>query len=136
MNALPGYRPARGSNRRASAGGNHHLTEPNSMAKLVADPFTTIADLRDTYITTPRDKILQQHLDRLLRHDAEGQPLAEPVKFTSTGDTHGIVLVEGPGGGKTSLVHHVLKNHPAFQSDDPVRRPWIGVRVPSPATLK
>ncbi|MWB79865.1 AAA family ATPase [Pseudooceanicola sp. 216_PA32_1] len=106
------------------------------MAKLVADPFTTIADLRDTYITTPRDKILQQHLDRLLRHDAEGQPLAEPVTFTSTGDTHGIVLVEGPGGGKTSLVHHVLKNHPALQSDDPACKPWVGVRVPSPATLK
>lgn len=93
-------------------------------------------NLRGTYITTSRDGIFRQHLDRLLQRDAAGLLLPNPVTFTSTGDTHGIALVEGPGGGKSSLVHHVLKNHPALQSDDPEKRPWIGVNVPSPATLK
>ncbi|MEP2984618.1 MAG: TniB family NTP-binding protein [Sulfitobacter sp.] len=106
------------------------------MAKITNDPFSTIANLRGKYIATPRDRILQQHLDRLLQRDPDGQLLPKPVTFTATGDTHGIALVEGAGGGKTSLVHHVLKNHPALQSDDPDVRPWIGVRVPSPATLK
>ncbi len=106
------------------------------MAKIASDPFLKIAKLRGKYIETPRDSILQQHLDRLLQRDAAGQLLPKPVTFTATGDTHGIALVEGAGGGKTSLVHHVLKNHPALQSGDPDVRPWIGVRVPSPATLK
>lgn len=100
------------------------------------DPLAAIASLRGKYIKTPRDGIFQKHLDRLLQRDAAGQLIPKPVTFTSTGDTHGIALVEGSGGGKTSLVHHVLKNHPALQSEDPNRMPWIGVRVPSPATLK
>ena len=106
------------------------------MAKITSDPFSTIAKLRGKYIKTPRDSIFQQHLDRLLQRDANGQLLPKPMTFTATGDTHGVALVEGAGGGKTSLVHHVLKNHPALQSDDPDVRHWIGVRVPSPATLK
>lgn len=72
----------------------------------------------------------------LLQRDEEGNPIASPVKFTATGDTHGIILVEGPGGGKTSMVHHALNSHPALQCGEGNRRPWIGVRVPSPATLK
>lgn len=106
------------------------------MTQITSEPFATLAKLRDKYVKTSRDSILQQHIDRLLQRDAEGNPLAKPVTFTATGDTHGIALVEGAGGGKTSLVHHVLKNHPALQSDDPESMPWIGVSVPSPATLK
>lgn len=106
------------------------------MTETTSDPFATLDALRDIYIETSRDSILRQHIDRLLRRDAEGNPLPQPVTFTATGDTHGIALVEGAGGGKTSLVNHVLKNHPALQSDDPARMPWIGVNVPSPATLK
>ncbi|SNT76812.1 TniB family NTP-binding protein [Paracoccus seriniphilus] len=106
------------------------------MDKRGTDPFRVSAELRANYIETARDKILQEHFELLLQHDAKGQPMAKPVTFTSTGETHGIVLVEGPGGGKTSLVHHFLKTHPALQSEEPGHKPWIGVRVPSPATLK
>ncbi|MDD9738015.1 TniB family NTP-binding protein [Seohaeicola sp. SP36] len=106
------------------------------MAKDLSAALAAVSTLRGKYINTPRDEIFKQHLDRLLQRDATGQLLPKPVTFTATGDTHGIALVEAPGGGKTSLVHHVLKNHPALTSDDPGCRPWIGVRVPSPATLK
>ncbi|MCR8827328.1 TniB family NTP-binding protein [Pseudosulfitobacter koreensis] len=98
--------------------------------------MAAIAKLRDKYIKTQRDIIFQKHLDLLLQRDDTGGLLPKPVIFTATGDTHGIALVEGSGGGKTSLVHHVLDNHPVLQSDDPGYRPVIGVRVPSPATLK
>lgn len=50
-------------------------------------------NLRGTYITTSRDGIFRQHLDRLLQRDAAGLLLPKPVTFTSTGDTHGIALV-------------------------------------------
>jgi hypothetical protein len=106
------------------------------MAKDISDALTAVANLRSAYISSDRDKIFTRHLDRLLQRDANGQLMPQPVTFTVTGDTHGIVLVEAPGGGKTSLVHHALTNHPVLQSDDPTYRPWISVRVPSPATLK
>jgi type II secretory pathway predicted ATPase ExeA len=95
-----------------------------------------IADLRKKYITTSRDEIFGKHLDRLLQRNAAGQLIAKPLTFTSTGDTHGVALVDDAGGGKTTLVDHALNKHSALQSDDPIYRPWIGVRVPSPATLK
>ena len=98
--------------------------------------LTAISDFRDTYITTSRDNIFRKRLDLQLDRGTDGRPIAKPRTFTSTGDTHGVALIEGSGGGKTSLVHHVLSNHCALQSDDPTYRPWIGVRVPSPATLK
>lgn len=98
--------------------------------------FKAIADLRKKYITTSRDDIFRKRLDGQLDRDADGNLIAKPLTFTSTGDTHGVALIEGSGGGKTSLVHHVLSNHSALQSDDPTYRPWVGVRVPSPATLK
>jgi len=100
------------------------------------EALAAIAELRQRYVTTSRDSIFKQHLDKLLERDAGGQLLAKPRTFTATGDTHGIALVEGAGGGKTSLVHHALSTHPALKSTDPVKRPWVGVRVPSPATLK
>lgn len=98
--------------------------------------ISAIDALRAKYITTARDQIFETHLDRQFQRDAVGQLIAKPRKFTATGDTHGVILIEGAGGGKTSLVHHVLNNHPALQSDDPTCKPWVGVRVPSPATLK
>lgn len=104
---------------------------PDAISRLAA-----ITGLRGKYIRTERDDIFRAHLDRLLVSDASGQPLPKPVLFTATGETRGIALVDGSGGGKTSLVHRALSRHPALQSDNPNFRPWIGVRVPSPATLK
>ena len=98
--------------------------------------LAALDSLRGKYIRTDRDDLFRLHLDRLLKRDADDRLLPEPVTFTATGETRGIALVEGAGGGKTSLVHHGLSTHPALQSADPLRVPWIGVRVPSPATLK
>lgn len=90
--------------------------------------------LRAKYVTTSRDDMFRGHFDRLLRRDENGAP--RPVAFGATGETRGIALVDGAGGGKTTLVHRALSRHPALQSEDSGRRLWIGVRVPSPATLK
>ena len=68
-----------------SATSNPHHTETILMAKITSDPFPTIANLRGKYIETPRDSILQQHLDRLLQRDANGQLLPKPVIYASRG---------------------------------------------------
>jgi hypothetical protein len=92
--------------------------------------------LRDKYLSTPRDAQFRSYLDRLLQRDEQGNLLPKPRLFNKAGDTRGIAVVEPAGGGKTSLVLHGLKTHPALQPRDAVHQPWIGVRVPSPATAK
>jgi hypothetical protein len=92
--------------------------------------------LRNRYVKTPRDAEFRDHLDRLLRSDPDGQLRAVPVTFNAAGDTHGIAISDGPGGGKTTLVKRGLATHPALQPTDARPMPVLYVRVPSPATLK
>jgi len=101
------------------------------------ETFQKIAELRELHITTARDREFRTHLDRLLQRAETGDVLGEPVRFTSTHETRGIAVIDGPGGGKTSLVDYGLKAHPALKPDanTGISR-YLGVRVPSPATLK
>lgn len=114
-------------------------TKASNMSKQTNSPFAVqvlMDDLRDTYVKTPRDQTLRDHFDRLLQCDRNGIPVAKPVTFTKSGETRGIVLIDGPGGGKTSLVDHALRVHQAFSNAAPNTMPVIKARVPSPATLK
>lgn len=95
-----------------------------------------VAGLRGKYFRTARDAAFDSQLDKLLMKGADGAPLPRPATFTATGETRGIIVIDGPGGGKTSLVNRSLIRRPALQTTDPTRVPWIGVRAPSPATLK
>lgn len=97
---------------------------------------TTVADLRGKYLRTARDDMFRAQLDRLLVSGPDGAPTATPKRYTATGETRGVTLVDGAGGGKTSLVHNALSKHPALQRNDAGQLPWVSVRVPSPATLK
>lgn len=92
--------------------------------------------LRDKYLSTPRDAQFRSYLDRLLQRDEQGNLLPKPRFFNKAGDARGIAVVEPAGGGKTSLVLHGLKTHPALQPRDAAHQPWVGVRVPSPSTAK
>lgn len=95
-----------------------------------------IEDLRDIYVSTSRDAAFRTHFDRLLACDEQGEPLPKPVTFTKTGETRGIALIDGAGGGKTSLVDRALRRHPAFMGSARDTKPVICASVPSPATLK
>jgi hypothetical protein len=92
--------------------------------------------LRDRYLSTPRDAQFRSYLDRLLQRDEQGEPIPKPRLYNKAGDARGIAVVEPAGGGKTSMVLHGLKTHPALQPRAPSHQPWVGVRVPSPATAK
>lgn len=52
------------------------------------------------------------------------------------GEARGIVVTDGAGGGKTSLVQHTLATHPALQSTEGGAIPCVSITVPSPATVK
>lgn len=92
--------------------------------------------LRDKHLSTQRDIEFRSYLDRLLQRDEQGNVIAAPRLYTKNGDARGIAVVEPAGGGKTSLVLHGLKTHPALQPRDAAHQPWVGVRVPSPPTAK
>lgn len=95
-----------------------------------------IKSLRDIYISSHRDTGFRGQLDRLIAIDPEAGGTGKPVLFTRTGETRGVIVIEPAGAGKTSLIDRTLRNHPALQSESETARPWIGVSVPSPATLK
>lgn len=100
------------------------------------EKFAAVERLRDKYLSTPRDVQFRRYLDLLLQRDEQGRMIAKPRLHNKSGDARGIAVVEPAGGGKTSLIHHGLKSHPALQPRDAAHQPWLGVRVPSPATAK
>lgn len=92
--------------------------------------------LRARHVTGPRDAEFRSHLERLLRRDDTGNLTAEAVRYSATGETRGILVVDGPGGGKSTTVAHQLATLPALQVGSQGTPAWLGVSVPSPATLK
>lgn len=104
--------------------------------KSPAEIHSILTMLREEYVTTPRDEQFRSYFDRLLKRDPDGSFLPKPVEFTASHYTHGLAISSKPGGGKSTLVKHNLKAHPAFRDPGPGTMPWIQVEVPSPATLK
>ncbi|KZZ26045.1 hypothetical protein A3753_15015 [Sulfitobacter sp. HI0082] len=88
------------------------------------------------YLPTVRDEQLVSRLNRLLARDSFGKPIAAPRKDRGTGDARGLLVIEPAGGGKSTLVEHVLNHHPLLQSNGAGHKPWIKVDAPSPATTK
>jgi len=95
-----------------------------------------LARLRALHVRNPRDDAFWEHLNRLLERSPEGDLMPEAVRFTNTGETRGIMVVSGPGGGKSTMLQRALSRHPAFVDCSDDTRPYIGATVPSPASLK
>jgi len=92
--------------------------------------------LRHKFVTTHRDAEVRHEIDRLLRRDADGAPIAVPVRFSGGREARGIVVTGHPGDGKSTIIDHVLKTHPALGLGAPGGPRYLAVTVPSPATLK
>lgn len=92
--------------------------------------------LRRKHVRSHRDDEFALHLERLLRRDKDGGLTAEAVRFSATAETRGILVVDGPGGGKSTMVARQLSRLPALQNGPQGIPAWLGVSVPSPATLK
>lgn len=92
--------------------------------------------LRNLHVKNQRDDAFAEHLNRLLKRSPSGDILPESARFTNTGETRGIMVIDGPGGGKSTMLQRGLSRHPAFAGCADGARPYIGATVPSPATLK
>lgn len=92
--------------------------------------------LRGLYLDTPRDATFHAHLERLLTRDEVGNLTHVPVRFTDGRETRGVMVIDGAGGGKTSLVARALKRHPAMAAPEGGLPRYINARVPTPVTFK
>lgn len=96
----------------------------------------TMENLRARHVENQRDAAFASHLDRLLRRDDAGALVPEALRLSSTQETRGILVIDGPGGGKSSLVDHALRKHSALQQCTYGQPAWLSISVPSPATFK
>lgn len=101
-----------------------------------ADTARILEKLRRLHIDTPRDATFATHLDRLLSRDDEGALRPEPLRFSVARETRGIMVIDGPGGGKSTLIAHALARHQAFAVRPDGQTGYLAASVPSPATLK
>lgn len=92
--------------------------------------------LRDLHIASERDTAFQSHIERLLKRDEAGAIIPDPVRFTRTGETRGILVLDEPGGGKTTLVERGLRKVPALEKGPYGEPRYIASVVPNPATFK
>jgi len=90
--------------------------------------------LRRRRINTNRDTDFACHLERLLcRHD-NGDLSHEPRRFSDGRETRGVMVIDGAGGGKTTLIARALERHPVLVGK--TGRHYLDASVPSPATFK
>lgn len=101
-----------------------------------SETLRILQDLRKLRIDTPRNAAFLSHLDRLLCRDEDGRLLPEPLRFSANRETRGVLVIDGPGGGKTTLIARVLERHPALGGVAGGGARYLEASVPSPATLK
>ena len=106
------------------------------MKRPTAEIAQIVSDLRANYVVTLRDDMIRDEIDRLLRRDADGRLIAEPVKFSGGQETHGIVVTDEAGGGKSTILNRVLTTHEALGAGPNGPARFLSSKVFSPATLK
>lgn len=92
--------------------------------------------LRSLRVETTREIAFSTQLDRLLMRDEAGNLLPEPQRFSAGRETRGVMVVDGPGGGKTTLIDRSLSRHPALGQSAPAGPHYLEASVPSPASFK
>ncbi|MCW3784329.1 TniB family NTP-binding protein [Defluviimonas salinarum] len=92
--------------------------------------------LRNLHIGSDRDIEAASHVKRLLTQDAGGNLAPTAKHFTKFGETRGVMLVGGPGSGKSHLMDRTLSRIPVLAAGGHGRRRYINCPVPSPATFK
>lgn len=96
----------------------------------------TLEKVRNFHITSERDTEVGMHLERLLQRDEQGNLMPEPLRITKTGETRGILLIGGPGSGKSHLVNRTLVKQSVLAEGEFGQPRYIQCSVPSPATFK
>lgn len=107
------------------------------MTKSTSEISTIMNTLRDIHIGTASYRSLKDNLERLFRTGPDGNPTHEPVRFTAGTETHGAILVAGPGAGKTTDLRHAVGSIAALAHNPDTGVPrYIHVTVASPASLR
>lgn len=106
------------------------------MTKTTPEIDRIISKLRGHYVTTQRDGMIRDEIDRLLCRDADGKLTADPVRFSGGQETRGILVMDEAGGGKSTILSHVLRSHEALGAGANGQARFLSSKVFSPATLK
>lgn len=92
--------------------------------------------LRNLHVGSNRDAEAAAQITRLLQKDEHGQLTPVAKRFTKTGETRGMMLVGGPGSGKSHLMNRTLSKLSVLAESEYGSPRYIQCSVPSPATFK
>ncbi|WP_323777929.1 TniB family NTP-binding protein [Leisingera sp.] len=92
--------------------------------------------VRSLHIGSARDAEAAMHMTRLLATDEQGDLTPVVKRFTRTGETRGVMLIGGPGSGKSHLLERTLSKLTVLQEGEYGQPRYLGCSVPSPATFK
>lgn len=107
------------------------------MKKSPAEINAIMGALRDLHIGTPSYRNLNESFARLFEPGPDGMLTHMPVHFTAGTETHGVILVAGPGAGKTTNMLHAIGSIEALANNPETGVPrYIYVTVKSPASLR
>ena len=93
-----------------------------------------LAPLRRRHVPAPWEPSLAYQIDRRLKH--EGGRILPEALLTASGESLGVLVVAGAGGGKTWTVRRTLRRHPALMGGSEAERFVVESTVPSGATYK
>ncbi|WP_071673194.1 ATP-binding protein [Nioella nitratireducens] len=96
-----------------------------------------IEALNDLHVTTENDKEFEEHLSHLFKVGEDDELTHEPMRFTRGNEAHGIIYIDGSGGGKSTTIHRGLTRFKALAENPETTLPrWVPVIVKNPATLR
>lgn len=93
--------------------------------------------LRHLHITTPAFRALRDNLAGLFQGGHGEHASHKPVLYAQGTETRGVIMIAGPGAGKTTDMLHAVRGLKALQQNPDTGLPrYLTITVESPATLR
>ncbi|MFB9222681.1 TniB family NTP-binding protein [Paracoccus cavernae] len=112
-------------------------TSSASASPDLTDLPSRLAWLDDRYLRNARDEAFEEGLREIIKIDADGKIIPEPVRDPLTGETKGFAVIGNSGDGKSAMIRRNLARLEGFRERTPQSDGnYLAVNVPPEATIK
>lgn len=112
-------------------------TSSASASSDLTDLPSRLAWLEDRYLRNARDEAFEEGLREIMKVDADGRIIPEPIRDPLTGETNGFAVIGNSGDGKSAMIRRNLARLESFRERSPQSDGnYLAVNVPPEATIK